>query len=77
MRSPLQAVENELAPSGFVRTHRSWLVNAKKVTTLKPRGLRRLHGGAGETIGSAIAPFSRRLGETQRIMIQLREAPAI
>jgi DNA-binding LytR/AlgR family response regulator len=56
MRSPLQAVENELAPSGFVRTHRSWLVNAKKVTTLKPQG----SGDYVVELGKQSVPLSRR-----------------
>jgi hypothetical protein len=56
MRSPLQAVENELAPSGFVRTHRSWLVNAKKVTTLKPQG----SGDYTVELGKQSVPLSRR-----------------
>ena len=38
MRSPLSALENELGPRGFLRTHRSWLVNAVEMTALKPDG---------------------------------------
>ena len=38
MRSPLSALENELGPRGFVRTHRSWLVNPRRMTALKPEG---------------------------------------
>ena len=38
MRSPLTSLEAELAPRGFLRTHRSWIVNAKQVTALKPEG---------------------------------------
>ena len=38
MRSPLSALEQELSSRGFVRTHRSWIVNAEQVTGLKPEG---------------------------------------
>jgi LytTr DNA-binding domain len=56
MRTPLQTVENELAPRGFVRTHRSWLVNTKKVTTLKPAG----SGDYTVELGNQSVPLSRR-----------------
>jgi hypothetical protein len=56
MRSPLRSVENELAPRGFVRTHRSWLVNSKKVTTLKPDG----SGDYTVELGKQPVPVSRR-----------------
>ena len=56
MRSPLQTVESELAPCGFVRTHRSWLVNAKKVTMLKPEG----SGDYTVELGKQSVPLSRR-----------------
>lgn len=38
MRAPLSAMEKSLAPNGFVRTHRSWLVNAAHITALTPEG---------------------------------------
>ena len=38
MRSPLSALKNELWTHGFVRTHRSWLVNPGRMTALKPEG---------------------------------------
>ncbi|HKQ11231.1 MAG TPA: LytTR family DNA-binding domain-containing protein, partial [Rhizomicrobium sp.] len=38
MRSPLSALESDLEGRGFVRTHRSWLVNSARVTALKPEG---------------------------------------
>ena len=38
MRSALAAVEEDLSPRGFVRTHRSWLVNGAQVTGLTPEG---------------------------------------
>jgi DNA-binding LytR/AlgR family response regulator len=59
MRSPLSALENELAPRGFLRTHRSWLVNAKAMTALKPEG----SGDYTVELGSLEAPLSRRFPE--------------
>jgi DNA-binding LytR/AlgR family response regulator len=56
MRSPLRSVESELGPRGFVRTHRSWLVNGKKVTTLKPDG----SGDYTVELGQQTVPLSRR-----------------
>jgi DNA-binding LytR/AlgR family response regulator len=56
MRSPLRSVESELSPRGFVRTHRSWLVNGKKVTTLKPDG----SGDYTVELGQQAVPLSRR-----------------
>jgi DNA-binding LytR/AlgR family response regulator len=56
MRSPLRTVESELGPRGFVRTHRSWLVNGKKVTTLKPDG----SGDYTVELGQQAVPLSRR-----------------
>ena len=38
MRATLAAVEVELERFGFVRAHRSWLVNAGRVTGLRPEG---------------------------------------
>ncbi|HWF65517.1 MAG TPA: LytTR family DNA-binding domain-containing protein [Rhizomicrobium sp.] len=56
MRSALRSLERELQPRGFVRTHRSWLVNGKKVTTLKPDG----SGDYTVELGQQIVPLSRR-----------------
>jgi LytTr DNA-binding domain len=56
MRSPLSAVESDLAGRGFVRTHRSWLVNEVAVTGLEPEG----SGDYGVKLGSLTAPLSRR-----------------
>ena len=56
MRSPLTALETELSPRGFLRTHRSWLVNAKQVTALKPEG----SGVYSFELGSLSVPLSRR-----------------
>ncbi|HEX2592211.1 MAG TPA: LytTR family DNA-binding domain-containing protein [Rhizomicrobium sp.] len=56
MRSPLSALENELSPRGFLRTHRSWLVNAKQMTALKPEG----SGDYEVELGPLKVPLSRR-----------------
>ena len=56
-RTTLSAVESELVAHGFVRTHRSWLINAAHVREIAPTGSgdRRLTlDGGGE------APLSRR-----------------
>jgi hypothetical protein len=56
MRKPLSSLEAEFMADGFVRTHRSWLVNAMQVTGLRP-------GGSGDyevELGSVTAPLSRR-----------------
>ena len=57
MRAALGAVEAQLAPHGFVRTPRSWLVNAARVRELTAAGSGdfRLELAAGVT-----APLSRR-----------------
>ena len=59
MRSPLSTLENELSPRGFLRTHRSWLVNAAQMTALKPEG----SGDYTVELGSLTAPLSRRFPE--------------
>ncbi len=56
MRSPLSALESDLEIRGFVRTHRSWLVNAARVTALKPEG----SGDYEISLGSLDVPLSRR-----------------
>lgn len=56
MRSPLTALEAELGPRGFVRTHRSWVVNAAQVTGLKPEG----SGDYAVEIDAMTVPLSRR-----------------
>ena len=56
MRTPLQAIEMELAPRGFLRTHRSWLVNARRVTALRPEG----SGDYTVELGNQPVPLSRR-----------------
>lgn len=59
MRSSLAALEAELSPRGFVRTHRSWLVNTAHVTGLTPEG----SGDYAVQLGELTAPLSRRFPE--------------
>jgi DNA-binding LytR/AlgR family response regulator len=59
MRSPLTALERDLAPYGIVRTHRSWLVNAAAVTALNPAG----SGDYTVSLGALTVPLSRRFPE--------------
>ncbi|MGA7712133.1 MAG: LytTR family DNA-binding domain-containing protein [Rhizomicrobium sp.] len=59
MRSALSAMERELGPRGFLRTHRSWLVNAAHVTGLKPEG----SGDYAVELGALSVPLSRRFPE--------------
>jgi DNA-binding LytR/AlgR family response regulator len=66
MRSPLSAVESELAGRGFVRTHRSWLVNSARVTALKPEG----SGDYEISLGTMDVPLSRRF---KAALAKLRE----
>lgn len=56
MRTSLAGLEAALAPLGFVRTHRSWLVNTARVTGLRPEG----SGDYAIDLGAAEAPLSRR-----------------
>ncbi|MBI3677101.1 MAG: response regulator transcription factor [Proteobacteria bacterium] len=56
MRSPLSTLEGELTPRGFLRTHRSWLVNASRMTALKPEG----SGDYSVELGTLKVPLSRR-----------------
>jgi hypothetical protein len=56
MRASLSALESELAPLGFLRTHRSWLVNSKRVTALKPSR----SGDYVVEVATISAPLSRR-----------------
>jgi hypothetical protein len=56
MRSPLSALETELGPRGFLRTHRSWLVNPAQMTALKPEG----SGDYEVELGPLKVPLSRR-----------------
>ena len=56
MRATLAAIEVELGAFGFVRAHRSWLVNAARVTALEPDG----SGDWTVELGEVRAPLSRR-----------------
>lgn len=56
MRATLAAIEVELESFGFVRAHRSWLVNARRVTGLRPEG----SGDWTVELGPVEAPLSRR-----------------
>jgi DNA-binding LytR/AlgR family response regulator len=44
---------------GFVRVHRSWLVNAMQMTGLKPQG----SGDYAVELGALTVPLSRRFPE--------------
>jgi DNA-binding LytR/AlgR family response regulator len=66
MRMPLSSIEAEFASRGFVRTHRSWVVNATAVTGLKPEG----SGDYTVELGSVTAPVSRRYPQA---LAQLRD----
>ncbi len=59
MRTPLSAIETELTPRGFVRVHRSWLVNTAEMTGLKPQG----SGDYTVELGALRVPLSRRFPE--------------
>ena len=59
MRSSLSALEDALSAHGFLRTHRSWLVNPARVTGLKPEG----SGDYAVELGTVEAPLSRRFPE--------------
>jgi hypothetical protein len=57
MRASMAAVETALGPHGFVRTHRSWLVNAGRVRALTAAGSGDFRLDLG---GDLSAPLSRR-----------------
>lgn len=59
MRGSLAALEAELGPADFVRTHRSWLVNTRAVTGLTPEG----SGDYSIALHDLEAPLSRRYPE--------------
>lgn len=64
MRASLASLETRLGDHGFVRTHRSWLVNAARVTELTPEG----SGDYAVTIGGVKAPLSRRFPEALALL---------
>ena len=59
MRSSLSAVQDDLSEHGFVRCHKSWVVNTARVTGLKPEG----SGDYAVELGALEAPLSRRFPE--------------
>jgi len=68
MRATLAGVEAALAPHGFLRTHRSWLVNPQRVRALEPEGSgdwRVALEGGGE------APLSRRFPQALEALRRL------
>lgn len=69
MRSSLSALETELSPLGFLRTHRSWLVNTGRVTALKPSG----SGDYAVELAALTVPLSRRFPQA---LARLRGAEA-
>ncbi|HQR89383.1 MAG TPA: LytTR family DNA-binding domain-containing protein, partial [Caulobacter sp.] len=56
MRTPLAAIQTDLTEHGFIRSHRSWLVNKARVTGLRPEG----SGDYAVELGELEAPLSRR-----------------
>jgi LytTr DNA-binding domain len=57
MRTSLAGLQASLEPLGFVRVHRSWLVNSARVTGLRPEG----SGDYSVELGQGVeAPLSRR-----------------
>ncbi|HKQ11106.1 MAG TPA: LytTR family DNA-binding domain-containing protein, partial [Rhizomicrobium sp.] len=59
-------LESDLEGRGFVRTHRSWLVNSARVTALKPEG----SGDYEISLGDLDVPLSRRF---KTALTKLRE----
>jgi LytTr DNA-binding domain len=68
MRSTLAGIEKELAPHGFVRTHRSWLVNATQVRGLTPQG----SGDFSVELDGLTVPLSRRFPGAVTVMKDAR-----
>jgi hypothetical protein len=60
MRGTLGSMERQFAPRGFVRIHRSWLVNPERVEAIEPAG----SGDFTVTLAGGVkAPLSRRFRE--------------
>lgn len=57
MRAPLRQIEDRMVSEGFVRTHRSWLVNAANIRGISASGSGNFKLSLG---GSTTAPLSRR-----------------
>jgi DNA-binding LytR/AlgR family response regulator len=64
MRSSLSALETGMAEQGFLRTHRSWLVNPSRVTGLRPEG----SGDYAIELGALEAPLSRRFPQALTVL---------
>jgi hypothetical protein len=68
MRSSLANLEAEFSPRGFLRTHRSWIINTRHVTGLEPEG----SGDYSIKLGSLSVPLSRRFPAA---LARLKEPP--
>lgn len=68
MRTGLGALQADLVSRGFVRTHRSWLVNSARITGLRPAG----SGDYVVELGVLEAPLSRRFRDA---LASLRVSP--
>lgn len=64
MRSSLGALETRLGEHGFVRTHRSWLVNPVRMTGLRAEG----SGDYAVELGGVEAPLSRRFPQALKAL---------
>jgi len=64
MRTSLGGLEAALGRQGFLRTHRSWLVNRARVTGLRPEG----SGDYAIELGAVEAPLSRRFREALTVL---------
>jgi len=64
MRASLASLETTLTPNRFVRTHRSWLVNAARVTGLRPER----SGDYVVELGTMEVPLSRRWREALDVL---------
>ena len=77
MRATVAQIEARLAPRGFLRTHRSWLVNTDRVRALNAAGSGDFRIDLG---GGLTAPLSRRYphslarlrGEGERVSIMVK-----
>jgi DNA-binding LytR/AlgR family response regulator len=63
-RSSLSALEVQMRALGFLRTHRSWLVNPARVTGLRPEG----SGDYAIELGAVEAPLSRRFPQALSVL---------
>ncbi|WP_129793356.1 LytTR family DNA-binding domain-containing protein [Sphingosinicella sp. CPCC 101087] len=65
MRTTLGSLGTQLAPLGFVRTHRSWLVNARRVAQMEAEG----SGDYGLTLDDGTSvPLSRRYPQALEVL---------